>query len=291
MADAAGPPTPLAIIAGRGRFPREIAERRARAGLPYLLIVFQDCYEDWMSAHPHERHEFERAGAVFRSLRRAAATHVAFAGNMSRPRLRPWRADLTAVRLLPRVLALMRGGDDGLLRGLAAIFEREGLIMIDPREVLGQQATVPAGALGQRAPREADLADAARAAAIVAALGPLDVGQGAVVARGVCLGVEAIEGTDLMLERIAALPAERRGAASPRAGVLYKGPKPGQDRRLDLPAIGPATVEGAARAGLAGLVVAAGETLLLEAAATRVAADLAGVFVYGARPSELGQAE
>lgn len=288
MADTAGPGGLLAIIAGRGALPRQIAEARAGAGKPYLLIVFPDCYEDWMSGHPHERHLFEKAGAVFRALRAAGATHVVFAGAMNRPKLRPWRADMKALGLLAKATRLLRQGDDGMLRGLASIFEDEGLTMIGPMDVLGQDMTVGAGPVGKSVPAEPDMADARRAAAIVAALGPLDVGQGAVVADGVCLAVEAIEGTDLMLSRVAELPAERRAAAPPPTGVLYKGPKPGQDMRMDLPTIGPATVEGAVKAGLRGIVVAAGRTMIADADAVRSLADRHGIFVYGAREDELG---
>jgi DUF1009 family protein len=282
-----GPTTPLAIVAGQGTLPRRIAERRAQAGLPYLLVIFPGCFEPWMAAHPHQHHEFEKPGRLFRALRFAGAGHVVFAGAMTRPRLRPWRADLKALGIAARAFSLLRVGDDAMLRGFAAIFETEGVALIGPHEVLGGGATLPPGALGARAPGERDRRDAARAARIVAALGPLDVGQGAVVAAGLCLAVEAIEGTDLMLARLAELPPERRAAAPPPAGVLYKGPKPGQDRRLDMPAIGPATVAGAARAGLNGIVAAAGETVLLDAAGTRAAADAAGLFVYGASAEEL----
>ncbi len=233
------PPTPLAIIAGRGTLPQRIAERRAASALPYLLVIFPGCFEPWMTAHPHQHHEFEKPGRLFRALRAAGATHVVFAGAMTRPRLRPWRADLKAVAIAARAFALLRRGDDAMLRGFAGVFESEGLVMLGPHDVLGGQAMVSRGALGAKAPGAQDRADAARAARIVAALGPLDVGQGAVVARGLCLAVEAIEGTDLMLARLADLPPDRRAAVPPPSGVLYKGPKPGQDRRLDLPAIGP----------------------------------------------------
>lgn len=284
-----GPPGCLAIVAGRGALPRRLAEARLAAGLPYLLIVFPGCEEPWMAGHPLERHEFERAGRLFAALRRVGAEAVVFAGAMNRPRLRPWRLDWTALRLFGRALRLLARGDDAMLRGFGAVFEERGLRLISPAEVLGEALTLPPGPLGRHAPSSADLADAARAAAIVAALGPLDVGQGAVVARGLCLAVEAIEGTDLMLARIADLPPERRQAAPPPSGVLWKAPKPGQDRRFDLPAIGPATVEGAARAGLRGIVAAAGETQLLEAEATREAADRLGLFVFGARARDLAK--
>lgn len=287
MPDTTGPAGLLAVIAGRGDLPRKIAERRQAAGLGYVLVIFQDCWEDWMADHPHQHHRFEKIGALFRALHREGATHVVFAGAMNRPKLQLWKLDLKAAKIAAKALALLRKGDDEMLRGYAKIIEGEGLTMVGPHEVLGDSMTVKAGALGAKRPSALDLADAAAAARIVRTLGPLDVGQGAIVAHGVCLAVEAIEGTDLMLARLTDLPAEKRASAPPPSGVLFKGPKPGQDQRMDLPTIGPSTVTAAARAGLNGIVVAAGETLLMEEAATRQAADQAGIFVYGAKPEDL----
>jgi DUF1009 family protein len=287
MPESAGPATPLAIVAGRGGLPRQIAERRAELGLPYLLVIFQDCFEPWMDAHPHLHQEFERVGALFRNLRAESVTHIVFAGAMNRPKVKLHRMDVKAMSIAAKALALLRKGDDAMLRGFTSIFEGEGLKVIGPQEVLGEDMTVAPGSLGQHGPTARDRQDAARAAQIGLALGPLDVGQGVIVAHGVCLGVEAIEGTDLMLERVATLPSARRDAAPPRSGVLYKAPKPDQDRRLDLPTIGPATVRAVAAAGLNGIVVAAGETVLLEPGETRSAADEAGVFVFGASVEDL----
>ena len=287
MPEPAGPPTPLAIIAGRGELPRRIAERRVVAGLPTHLVIFPDCAEPWMSDHSHGHYEFERLGRVFRDLRQIGVTHVTFAGAMNRPRIRPWRTDLKTIAIAIKALPLLRKGDDEMLRGYASMVEAEGFRMIGAAEILGDELTVQPGALGTCVPSDRDRADAARAAQIIAALGPHDVGQGAVVANGLCLAVEAIEGTDLMLARVAELPAERRASAPPPCGVLFKGPKPDQDRRIDLPTIGPATIEGAKAAGLAGIIAVAGETLLLSPSATRAAADTAGLFVYGAVAEEL----
>ena len=287
MPDPAGPAGLLAVIAGRGALPRQIAEARAAAELPYLLIVFPDCFEPWMADHPHQHHHFEKVGGVFRALRRAGATHVVFAGAMNRPRVRPWRIDIKGLTVAARVLALLRKGDDAMLRGFAAIFEKEGLTMVGPTDILGSGLTVRSGPVGAVRPSAGDLDDARRAAAIVAALGPLDVGQGAVVAGGICLAVEAIEGTDLMLARVADLPEERRAMAPPPSGVLFKGPKPDQDMRLDMPAIGPATVDGAHAAGLAGIIVAAGQTLVTNFDEVRALADRHRLFVYGATAQEL----
>ena len=287
MAETGGPQGLVAIIAGRGSLPREIVEARVDAGLPYLLIVFQDCFEDWMADHPFEHHEYERPGAVFRALRRAGAGYVVFAGAMNRPKLRLWRADLKAVGLAAKAIRLLGQGDDAMLRGFAGFVEAEGLRMLSPVEIIGGQLLVPAGVLAGGMPTRSDKADAARAAAIVAALGPLDVGQGAVVAGGICLAVEAIEGTDLMLSRVADLPPERRATAPAPAGVLFKGPKPEQDRRMDLPTVGPRTVENAKAAGLNGIVVLAEQTVLMEGDATRDALTRTGLFLYGASMAEL----
>ena len=135
-------------------------------------------------------------------------------------------------------------------------------------------------------PTAADIADADRAAKIVEGLGALDLGQGAVVAQGLCLAVAALPGTDAMLA-FAALhdPALRPNPKGAR-GVLYKAPKPGQDRRIDLPAIGPETVAGAARAGLAGIAWEAGGVLLLDRDATVAAAAAAGLFLWSRAPDD-----
>jgi DUF1009 family protein len=118
---------------------------------------------------------------------------------------------------------------------------------------------------------------------VIAALGPFDVGQAAVVADNHVLAVEAAEGTDNLLARIADLRRQGRVVTPPGVGVLVKAPKPGQDRRFDLPAIGPQTVEHVARAGLAGLAVAAGNTIVAEAADVVAAADRAKIFLLGVR--------
>jgi DUF1009 family protein len=271
----------LAILAGRDALPRLIAEQRQAEGLPYLVVSFGEALEPWMAAHPHQAHEFEKAGALFAALRRAGCRQVVFAGAMDRPRLKPWRADGKAMALMGKAIELLARGDDGLLSGLAAIFEREGFRVIGAQDCLAGLTAEP-GLLGRHLPSERDRADAVRGAAILAALGPLDVGQAAVVASGLCLGVEAVEGTDALLARVGGL----RGRG-PEGGVLVKLAKPEQDRRFDLPTIGPRTVDGAVRAGLGGIVVEAGAALLIDRVSTVRAADSAGLFLWSATRAEL----
>lgn len=267
----------LAIVAGRGELPRLLAEDCARRCAPYRVVVFDGLALDWLAGHPVLRASFEKPGRLFADLRAAGCTDVTFAGAMTRPALRPLRFDWTMLRLAPRVLKGIRAGDDTTLRMIARIFEAEGFSIRAPHEIL-PDVVAPAGVLGRVAPAARDRSDTERAAAIVAALGAADVGQAAVVGQGICLGLESIQGTDALLDFVAETASGFRPAG---AGVLYKAPKPGQDLRLDLPAVGPGTIRGAAAAGLAGVAVRAGGVMILGYAETVAAADAAGLFLWG----------
>lgn len=270
----------VGIIAGTGALPRMIAEARAAAGQPTLVIAFEGLALDWLAAHPHATPPFEKPGRLFAALRRAGCDAVTFAGGMTRPRLDPLRFDLTALRLAPRILPLLKRGDDTLLRGLAAVFEAEGFRVLAPHALLeGLLATE--GVPTRARPSPADEADAARAAAIVQGLGALDLGQGAVVAQGLCLGVETVQGTDALLDFVARTASAHRPDPAGARGLLLKAPKPGQDWRADLPAIGPETLRRAAAAGLAGVAVEAGGVLVLGHAETVAEADRLGLFLWG----------
>ena len=191
--------------------------------------------------------------------------------------------DLRGLLLLPRVIATARKGDDALLRLLVAEFEKEGFAVEGAHQVM-DDLSLQAGPLGARTPSEDELADALKALDIARAVGRLDVGQAAVVAHGLTLAVEAQEGTDAMLARVADLPAHLKGRAGAGAGVLAKAPKPIQETRVDLPTIGLATVQGVARAGLAGIVGEAGGLLVLDREAVIELADELGVFILGVEP-------
>jgi DUF1009 family protein len=273
----------LAIVAGRGALPRLIAEDCARRGRPYRVVVFEGVALDWLDGHPALAAAFERPGRLFAALRAAGCGAVTFAGGIVRPKLRPLRFDLTMWRLAPGLLGAVRAGDDATLRAVAGVFERAGFRVEAPQALL-PDLPAAAGVHSRALPSERDREDAARAAAIVAAIGAADVGQAAVVAQGVCLGIESIQGTDALLEFVARTGAGFRPDPGGAKGVLFKGPKPGQDRRLDLPAIGPDTLRGAAAAGLAGVAVEAGGVMILDHAATVAAADAAGLFLWAREP-------
>jgi len=158
--------------------------------------------------------------------------------------------------------------------------EESGIRIIGVKDV-APDILVTEGALGRYQPSARDRSDIECALDLIATLGRFDVGQAAVVAANHVLAVEAAEGTDHLLGRITELRANGRVTTPPGVGVLVKAPKPAQDRRFDLPAIGPQTVAKVAAAGLAGIAVAAGDTMIADAAEVIAAADRAGIFVVG----------
>lgn len=262
----------LAVIAGGGTLPVRIMH--ANPGALFVAVGGTDCQPpDGAEVLPAT---FERIGTLFKGMHAAGVTDVVFAGGLVRPRLNPLKFDSRTVALAPRLMHAMKQGDDTLLRAVVAAFESGGFTVRGATEV-ADGLTAPAGPLVGPAPGKTDLADIGRAAAILSALGPLDVGQGAVVAQGLVLGIETAQGTDAMLGFV----ADTRGRFRREGGVLLKAPKPGQDLRIDMPAIGPGTIEAAHRAGLNGIAFGAGRTLLLDRDEMSATARRTGLFLYG----------
>jgi UDP-2,3-diacylglucosamine hydrolase len=271
----------IALICGGGAFPGAVADAIARRGLRPVMLAIRG-WADPKLVEPYAHH-WIALGQGGRLLRLARAEHcreAVFIGALLRPPLRKIRLDWYTMRLLPSMVRAFRGGDDRLLSGIARLFEQAGLRIIGVADV-APEILVPEGVLGRHRPTARDCADIARALEVIAALGPFDVGQAAVVANQHVLALEAAEGTDNVLARVVELRAQGRAATAPGTGVLVKAPKPGQDRRFDLPAIGPQTVANVARAGLGGIAAVAGATIIAEPAETIAAADRAGIFLVG----------
>ena len=268
----------LGIIAGRGELPRQLAETCRNAGRPYHVVALDGFAGDWAAAHPHDRAAIVAVGRILSALRRAGCRAVVLAGGVERPHLDPRALDAKALTWLPRLLPALRKGDDGLLRAVRGLLEAEGFAVVSAAEVLDLRQGQ--GQLGSVAPGERDAQDALRGEAVLAALGPLDVGQACVVADGRVLGIETVQGTDALLAFVGRTRALAQGA---EGGTLVKRAKPGQDRSLDLPTVGPATVEACAAAGLRGIAIEAGAVQVIDRAATVAAADRHGLFLW-ARP-------
>ncbi|MDF1855811.1 UDP-2,3-diacylglucosamine diphosphatase LpxI [Pseudooceanicola sp.] len=220
-------------------------------------------------------HHFERLGALVSDLKRSTVDRLVLAGALTRPRLDMTRLDAVTLAQAPRLMPALAAGDDALLRQVIRFFEESGFEVVGAHQIAPGLLVEPGLHLGPD-PDAAMLADADHALAIVAALGPLDVGQAAVVAAGQCLGIETLQGTDALLAAVAALPADLRPGAP---GVLVKAPKPQQDLRVDMPALGPETIRGAARAGLAGILVTPRRVLLIDRPAVEAALDETGLFL------------
>lgn len=261
----------LAILAGGGALPVALA-----AAAPQALCISFAGVAHQLGDRPHE-HRFERLGSLFEDLRANGVTQVTFGGSMSRPPLDPTQFDSTMMALAPRLLAGMQGGDDALLRLVIQIFEEQGFSVLGAHDV-APDLTVPEGLLCGPEPSEQALKDADRAADILNALAPVDVGQGCVVAGGICVGIETVQGTDALLNFVAQTPQALLRGQKP---VFVKSPKRGQDLRVDMPAIGPDTIRNAAKAGVCGIVLQAAQVLLLDRDTTLQTATDGGLFIMG----------
>ena len=270
----------LGILAGGGELPLRVARAARNAGRPVFAVVL-DGWGDpahWAGV-PHAVERPGAAGRILSRLRAERVRQLVLAGRVRRPSVATLRPDAVGVRIVARIGTGFLLGDDGLLRAVARVLEEEGFEVVSPQSVLAGLLP-PSGRLSRAAPDDAARADIRRGVAVCRALGAADVGQAVVVQQGLVLGVEAIEGTDALLARCGGLRREGGG------GVLVKLAKPGQDRRLDLPAVGPDTVRNAAAAGLAGIAFGAGSTVLLDRERTVAAADAAGLFLLALAPHE-----
>jgi DUF1009 family protein len=271
----------LAIICGGGSLPYAVAQAAVEQGRRVVLIALRGVADAARVArHPHHWIGIAQFGRCVRLARTEGCRDLVFIGSVVRPTLAEIRPDWGVLRLLPNLLKLFRGGDDGVLSVIVKAFEHEGFRVLGAHEI-APNILVPPGQLGKHGPTDRDEADIARGLAFIEAAGPFDVGQAVVVADQRVLAVEAAEGTDEMLERLAALRDKGRVRSRQGVGVLIKAPKPGQDMRVDLPSIGPQTVERAERAGLAGIAVAAGAAVIAEPQDVSALADRKGLFVVG----------
>ncbi len=262
-----------AIIAGQGVLPAALA---AVMDAPFVASLEGFAPTGLV---PDQTFRIERLVPFLHGLEDRGIAQVVFAGAVSRPRLDPAMFDPATAQLVPALMAAMQGGDDATLRAVLAIFADFGFGIVGVPDVA--PVLVPqAGFLTAGGTAVVDDHDAARAHDIVSALGRVDVGQGAVVQQGLCLGVEVLAGTDAMLAQVAGLSASLRPDPARGRGVFYKAPKPGQDMRVDMPTLGPASVAAAARAGLAGVVWQAGGVICLDQPQMIAMADQAQMFLW-----------
>jgi hypothetical protein len=273
--------SPIGVIAAGGVMPFAVADSLIARGMtPVLFALKGACDPAGVARFRHHWISVGQIGRAMKLFRAENCRDLVFIGTLVRPALSEIRLDWGTLRVIGRVWAAFRGGDDHLLSGVGRILEQDGFRMVGIRDV-APELLVPEGCLTRAAPDENAAADIAKGRDVLRALSPFDIGQAAVVIDGHVVGVEDIEGTDGLLARVARLRGEGRIRAKAARGVLVKAPKSGQDLRFDLPTIGPLTIEGAAAAKLAGVAIVAGNTIVVEPQAMIEAADAAGLFVTG----------
>jgi len=276
----------LGIVAGGGELPIAIALAAQREGRGIFVLALEGMarVRD-IERFPHAWVSLGELGKAIKHLKNAGCSEVTLAGKVARPDFATLKLDARGILALPRVMAAAMKGDDALLRALLAIFEKEGMRIVGSADA-APNLPAPLGALCKWRPSKDEDSDILQAIRVVAAMGAHDIGQAAVVCRGLVLAVEAAEGTDAMLARVATLPSTLRGTSDARKGVLVKAAKLLQERRVDLPVIGVRTVELVARAGLAGIAVEAGAALIVNRSGVAEMADRCGIFVFGFAPED-----
>ncbi|MEM7318330.1 MAG: UDP-2,3-diacylglucosamine diphosphatase LpxI [Pseudomonadota bacterium] len=241
----------LALIAGTGALPDELVTRLSERPLVCAMEGFEPDRLTVDRTFP-----IENLGSFITEIKARGVTEICLAGAVGRPPVNPARIDAETMPLVPILQKAIVSGDDGALRAVIGIFEDAGMIIRAAHE-LAPDLLPPAGCLTELQPSDADLADAARGSSVVRAMSASDVGQACVVLRGQALVIEGLYGTNWMLESLSQRPDSG-------GGVLFKAPKPDQDRRADLPTIGPETVSAAVAAGLSGIVIECGGVIALD---------------------------
>lgn len=271
----------LGILAGGGPIPAQVATAARAAGRDVFIIGLEGFAQPALIRDfPHAVLRIGAVGRILAELRAHRCEDLVLIGTIRRPSIFDLRPDAEGAKLLGRIGRAAFGGDDGLLAAVARVLSEEGFRILGAHEIL-TEALGPRGVLTRIAPDAQAMADIERGIIVARALGAADVGQCCVVQQGLVLAVEAVEGTDAMLARCAAL------ARSGPGGVLVKLVKPNQDRRADLPTIGPITVQGAAAAGLRGVAFEAEGTILADRETLIAAADAAGLFLLGLDPEAI----
>jgi len=273
----------LGIIACGGELPHAIAQSVAGSGRKLHVLAIRGVTDEaWLSAFPHDWMGIGELGRSLKLLAAAGAREVILVGQVDRPTFSEIKLDARGVMMLPALIAAARKGDDALLKVISDFYAKEGFAVITAAEA-APGLVIGEGPLGKLKPDADQLEDIARAFAIIRALGAQDVGQAAIVCDGLPLCVEAAEGTDAMIARVSSLRKNLRGTPEKKRGVLAKGLKPMQDRKTDLPVIGVKTVKGAHQAGLAGIALEAGASLIVDKGAVAAEADRLGLFITGVR--------
>jgi len=269
----------IGLIAGGGDLPHHVLAGALAAGHDVHVIAI-DGSSQASAFGKADQYGIAEFGRHTKAFKKHGCTHVCFAGKVQRPDFKKLKPDWKGFKRIPGAIKAASQGDDGLLSYVVNEFEKAGFEIISPQELCAH-LLLGEGHMGSVKMPAEHRTDVLKACKIASNIGAMDIGQGAVVCGGLVLAVEAQEGTDAMLRRVAELPEAIRGSTKARQGVLAKIVKPDQESRVDLPTIGLQTLENAALAGLAGIVAEAGQAFILEKDAVIETADAEGIFILG----------
>ena len=273
--------TPIAIVAGGGALPFEVANALTEEGREFVVLAVRGEADPELEVFQPYWLEWGQIGKFFDLVAQNDCREMVLIGSIAkRPDFRTVKPDLGALKRLPRIIAALVGGDDSVMRRVVGLFEREGLTIVAAQDV-APQLLAASGAMTQNRPDKNAETDIDLAMRVIETVGRFDIGQGAVVSGRRVIAIEGAEGTDSMLKRCAELRRLGRISWRGRQGVLVKRTKPGQELRTDLPAIGPDTIALASAAGLAGIAVEAGGVLIAQKTETIARAEREGMFVAG----------
>lgn len=273
----------LGLLAGGGPFPARVAEAARAQGHQVFVVLLRDFHDDpALRTYPHMEERVGAGGAVIARLRAEGITHLVLCGKARRLSPLTLWPDAWMAKVIARLGKAVFAGDDTLLRNFIGILGEEGFEVIAPQSLLPASSAAP-GLLAGDPPDEMARADILRGIGVLRALAEHDVGQSVVVQQGLILGIEAVEGTDALLARAGLLRRDGPG------GVLVKLAKPRQELRVDAPVVGSITVAGAADAGLRGIAIEAGRTILADGEGLLAAARQRGLFVLAIQPEEFAR--
>jgi len=258
----------LALIAGTGALPFVLFQHLGKLGSAPIVCALQG-FEPEIS--PNITFRIEHLGSFLKALQADGVSHICMAGAVRRPEIDPAEIDVETAPLVPVLQQAMSQGDDGALRGIMSLMKDMGFTVIGAAELM-PELLPPSGVLTKTWPEDTHKEDAKLGDATLGEMGASDTGQACIIKAGVIIAREGPEGTDAMMIQ--------EHKSKTRLAILFKAPKPGQDRRADLPVIGPMTARNAVDAKLAGIVIEEGGVMVLDLPYVRRILDAAGLFLW-----------
>jgi DUF1009 family protein len=270
----------IGLIAGAGDLPFAVISGAQAQGYTLFVAALKGFSDHTDFDVPGANFGIGEVGRLIKTFKKQKCTHIALAGNVSRPNFKTIKPDFYGLKILPKIIREAQKGDDALLGVLISVFEKEGFKIVAPQELCAKSVLIAQGNFTDTLANSEQKQDAQKAKLIAREIGKHDIGQAAIVCQGLVLAVEAQEGTDEMLKRVVALDPKLRGTAANKSGVLAKFLKPGQDKRVDLPTIGVTTIELLHKAHLSGIILGADEAFVLDPENVKKRADELGIFIY-----------